>query len=225
MRIVSNQRAWRYRSRGSEASPRICGARWFPVAEILEQGLLAGMGVVGERMKNNEVFIPEVLMSAHALHDGLALLKPLYMASGVEPKGKMVIGTVQSDVHSIGKSLVAMVAEGAGFEVEDLGVDVSTERFVAAVKEKDPDVLALSALLTTTMPNMERVINALDEEGLRPRVKVIVGGAAVTQEFADAIGADSYAPDAASAVDSVLGLVGEVTAAMRAHDPVDATRA
>ncbi len=182
-----------------------------PVQEILQRGLLAGMAVVGERMRRDEIFVPEVLQSAQALQAGLALLKPLFEESGVRSKGKVVIGTVQGDVHGIGKALVGMVMEGAGFEVIDLGVDVPIDRFVAVVEAEGPDLIAMSAMLTTTMPNMGRVIDRLDEAKLRPRVRVIIGGAPVTQEFADQIRADIYAPDALSAVDRAREFLGVET--------------
>ena len=183
-------------------------AEGVPVSEILQRGLLAGMAVVGERMRREEIFIPEVLQSAQALQAGMTLLKPLFAESGVRSKGKVVIGTVQGDVHAIGKSLVGMVMEGAGFEVIDLGVDVPTDKFIAAVESESPDLVGMSALLTTTMPNMGRVIDRLDEAKLRPRVRVMVGGAPVTQEFADKIRADIYAPDAISAVDRAREFLG-----------------
>ena len=178
------------------------------VDDILQKGLLAGMAVVGERMRKDEIFIPEVLQSAQALQSGLALLKPLFAESGIRSKGKVVIGTVQGDVHGIGKALVGMVMEGAGFEVIDLGVDVPIDKFVAAVEAESPDLVAMSAMLTTTMPNMGRVIERLDEAKLRPRVRVMIGGAPVTQEFADQIRADIYAPDAISAIDRAREFLG-----------------
>ncbi len=178
------------------------------VDDILQKGLLAGMAVVGERMRKDEIFIPEVLQSAQALQAGLALLKPLFAESGIRSKGKVVIGTVQGDVHGIGKALVGMVMEGAGFEVIDLGVDVPIDKFVAAVEAEGPDLVAMSAMLTTTMPNMGRVIERLDEAKLRPRVRVMIGGAPVTQEFADQIRADIYAPDAISAIDRAREFLG-----------------
>ncbi|MCC6221909.1 MAG: corrinoid protein [Thermoleophilia bacterium] len=186
-------------------------AAGMPVREILRDGLLAGMAVVGERMRNDEVFIPEVLQSAQALQAGLALLKPLFAESGVRSKGKVVIGTVEGDVHGIGKTLVGMVMEGAGFEVKDLGVDIPVEAFVSAVEAEDPDIVAMSAMLTTTMPVMKRVIDSLDEARLRPRVRVMVGGAPLTQEFADEIRADIYAPDASSAVNRMREFLGVET--------------
>ena len=178
------------------------------VDDILQKGLLAGMAVVGERMRKDEIFIPEVLQSAQALQAGLALLKPLFAESGIRSKGKVVIGTVQGDVHGIGKALVGMVMEGAGFEVIDLGVDVPIDKFVAAVEAESPDLVAMSAMLTTTMPNMGRVIERLDEAKLRSRVRIMIGGAPVTQEFADQIRADIYAPDAISAIDRAREFLG-----------------
>jgi 5-methyltetrahydrofolate--homocysteine methyltransferase len=166
------------------------------------------MAVVGERMRKDEIFIPEVLQSAQALQAGLTLLKPLFAESGVRSKGKLVIGTVQGDVHAIGKALVGMVMEGAGFEVVDLGVDVSADDFVAAVEAESPDLVAMSAMLTTTMPHMARVIERLEEAKLRTRVRVMIGGAPVTQEFADQIRADIYAPDAIAAVDRAREFLG-----------------
>lgn len=167
-------------------------------AEILD-GLLQGMSVIGEKFKNNEVFIPEVLVAARAMNEGLNVIKPLLEDDGVEPVGKVIIGTVKGDLHDIGKNIVKMMLVGAGFEVVDLGVDVTEEKFLDAVKEHKPDVLAMSALLTTTMPNMEKVIKALDEKGLRDQVKVMIGGAPLTEEFANKIGADAYTNDAVSA--------------------------
>ncbi len=177
-------------------------------ATVLNEGLLAGMAVVGERFKKNEIYIPEVLIAARAMHAGMDVLQPLLAAANVQAKGKVVMGTVQGDLHDIGKNLVIMMLKGGGYEVEDLGIDVPAEKFVEKVQENKPDVLALSALLTTTMPQMKTVIEELEKAGLRDEVKVIIGGAPVTQEFADEIGADGYGPDAASAVDVVNSLVG-----------------
>ena len=177
-----------------------------PVRQILDEGLIAGMGVVGEKFKRNEVYVPEVLIAARAMNAGMEVLKPLLEQAGVEPIGKMAIGTVKGDLHDIGKNLVAMMLRGAGFEVDDLGIDVPPERFVEAAKAGSK-VLGLSALLTTTMPQMANVVKALKEAGLS-EVKVIIGGAPVTQAYADEIGADGYAPDAASAVDVTKSLIG-----------------
>ena len=176
-------------------------------AESLLGGLLDGMGVIGEKFKNNEVFVPEVLIAARALSRGTALLKAQLVEEGVEPIGTAVIGTVQGDQHDIGKNLVKMMLEGAGFAVVDLGVDVSPEAFVAAVKEHKPQILGMSSLLTTTMGSQKDVIAALTAAGLRGQVKIMVGGAPVTHAFCDEIGADAYTADAASAADMAKAFV------------------
>ena len=176
-------------------------------AEILNQGLIAGMGVVGEKFKNNEFYVPEVLIAARAMKAGMTILRPKLIETGVEPIGTLAIGTVKGDLHDIGKNLVAMMMEGAGFEVIDLGVDVSPQKYIDIVKEKNIQVLGMSALLTTTMLNMKSTINALNDSGIRDSVKVVVGGAPLTQKYAYEIGADGYAPDAASAVELVKGLL------------------
>jgi 5-methyltetrahydrofolate--homocysteine methyltransferase len=167
--------------------------------DILNEGLISGMDVIGRKFKNNEIFVPEVLIAARAMNAALAVLKPALAATGVEPIGKAVICTVKGDLHDIGKNLVRMMLEGAGIEVIDLGVDVSSEKVVDAVNEHNPDLVCLSALLTTTMMAQKDTIAALVNAGVRDKVKVLVGGAPVTQAFADEIGADGYAPDAASA--------------------------
>ena len=174
---------------------------------IVNEGLIVGMGEVGRRFKANEFYVPEVLIAARAMHAGMDIVKPLLAESGVQPRGVVAIGTVQGDLHDIGKNLVAMMLEGGGYEVVDLAVDVAPDAFVAAVNEHSPDILALSALLTTTMPAMQTTIEGLSAAGVRDRVKVMIGGAPLTQAFADEIGADGYAPDAASAVDLANGLV------------------
>jgi 5-methyltetrahydrofolate--homocysteine methyltransferase len=168
-------------------------------ASVILEALLGGMGIIGEKFKNNDVFVPEVLVAARAMNGGLQILAPLLAAEGVEPIGKVVIGTVKGDLHDIGKNLVKMMMVGAGFEVIDLGVDVSPEKFVAAIEENDADIVSISALLTTTMINMKSVIDAISEKGLRDSVKIMIGGAPVTEAFAREIGADSYTADAASA--------------------------
>lgn len=175
---------------------------------ILNDGLVAGMAVVGEKFKNNEFYVPEVLIAARAMKAAMELLRPLLVESGVEPKGTVVIGTVRGDLHDIGKNLVAMMLEGGGFRVVDLGVDVAPEAFVEAVKENNAQIVGLSALLTTTMPAMKDTIEAFKEAGIRDQVAIMIGGAPVTQDYADEIGADGYAPDAASAVDKAQELVG-----------------
>lgn len=174
--------------------------------KILNEGLIVGMDSIGRKFKNNEVYVPEVLIAARAMAGAMEVIEPKLVESGVKPRGKVVIGTVKQDLHDIGKNLVAMMLKGGGFHVTDLGVDVEPAKFVDAAKEQEATVIALSALLTTTMPNMEAVVTALKEGGLED-VKVIIGGAPVTQEFADKIGASGYAPDAASAVDLTRELV------------------
>jgi len=169
--------------------------------EILDSGLMPGMDHVGVEFKAGNMFVPEVLRSAKAMSSAMELLKPLLAASGVEMVGKVVLGTVKGDLHDIGKNLVAMMCEGAGFEVYDIGKDVSPEDFVAAIKEYNPDIVGMSALLTTTMRTMESTIKALEEAGVRDKVKVMVGGAPVTEDFANQIGADAYASNAASAAE------------------------
>jgi len=170
-------------------------------AEILNGGLIAGMDEVGKDFKAGDLFVPEVLIAARAMHAGMNVLRPLLAESDVPSAGKYVIGTAQGDLHDIGKNLVKMMLEGAGFETIDLGTDVKPDDFVAAVREHQPQLLGMSALLTTTMPGMKATIEALEEAGLRDTVKIMVGGAPVTAAFAEQIGADGYAPDAASAVD------------------------
>ena len=169
--------------------------------EVLQEALIPAMAEVGRRMKAQEFYVPEVLIAARAMQWGLGVLKPLLVGGEVQPVGVIALGTVKSDLHDIGKNLVGMMMEGAGFEVVDLGTDVTPEKFVAAVKERGANVIGMSALLTTTMPNMKKTIDALKEAGVRDRVKVLVGGAPVTQRYADEIGADGYAPDASTAVD------------------------
>lgn len=169
--------------------------------DIMEKGLIAGMAIVGDRMKSGEMYVPEVLMAAKAMSAGLEIMQPLLTAQKVQPRGTFVIGTVHGDLHSIGKNLVSMMLQGAGFQVIDLGMDVPAETFVATVREHRPDFVGLCALLTTTMPAMSDVIQSLSAAGLRDTVKVIVGGAPVSQHFADEIGADAYSVDAVSAVE------------------------
>lgn len=176
--------------------------------KVLNEALIPAMEIVGREYEEGERYVPEMLISAEAMKAAMGVLRPRLVETGVRLKGKVVIGTVEGDLHDIGKNLVAMMLEGAGFEVIDLGVEVTAERFVQAVREHKPDVLGMSALLTTTMIHMPEVIEALKEAGLREEVKVIVGGAPVTQEYAEKIGADGYAPDAASAVEVVKRLLG-----------------
>ncbi len=172
---------------------------------ILEQGLIAGMDVIGKRFKANEVYIPEVLIAARAMKTAMEILEPKLAEAGIEPMGKAILGTVQGDLHDIGKNLVTMMLKGAGFEVIDAGVDVTPEDFVAKAKDSGAQLVGLSALLTTTMPSMEKTVQAVKDAGLD--AKVMIGGAPVTQSYADKIGADGYAPDAASAVDIAKSLL------------------
>jgi len=177
--------------------------------EIINEGLIAGMNVVGVKFKAGDMFIPEVMVSAHAMKEGMDIVKPLVVGeSAFFTMGKAIIGTVEGDIHTIGKSIVAMLMESSGFDVIDLGVDVPAAKFVEAVKKEQPRILGMSALLTTTMPRMKDVIEALKGVGLRDKTRVMVGGAPLTQEFADSIGADGYAPDGTSAVDKAKELIG-----------------
>jgi 5-methyltetrahydrofolate--homocysteine methyltransferase len=169
--------------------------------QILDQGLMPGMDHVGVEFKAGNMFVPEVLRSARAMQASMELVKPLLAETGADMTGKVLLGTVKGDLHDIGKNLVSMMCEGAGFEVKDLGKDISPEAFVEAVKEFEPDVLGMSALLTTTMRAMEHTIKALEEAGVRDKVKIMIGGAPVTQAFSNQIGADGYASNAASAAE------------------------
>ncbi len=168
---------------------------------ILNDGLLSGMMIIGDKFKKNEVFVPEVLVAARAMNAGLTILEPKLIEVGNEPVGKVVIGTVKGDLHDIGKNLVAMMMKGAGFEVIDLGVDVDADKIITEAENTGADVICMSALLTTTMPNMKVVIDALKEKGLRDKYIVMVGGAPVNEAFAEQIGADYYTPDAATAAE------------------------
>jgi len=175
--------------------------------KILEEGLIRGISIIGEKFKKNEVYVPEILIAARAMHAGMDILKPKLAETGVKNIGKIVMGTVSGDLHDIGKNLVKMMLEGAGFEAINLGTDVTANRFVEAVKEHHPNILGMSALLTTTMVNMVKVIKALEAEGLRDKVKVMIGGAPITQNYVEQIAADGYSPDAASAVDTAKTFV------------------
>lgn len=178
-----------------------------PAQQILEEGLLAGMGVIGEKFKNNEVFVPEVLLAARAMNAGAELLKPYLSEAGVEAKGKVCLGTVKGDLHDIGKNLVRMMFEGKGLEVIDLGVDVAPETFVQTAIDNNCQIIACSALLTTTMSAMEDVVHKAREAGIRDKVKIMVGGAPITDTFCKTIGADAYTPDAASAAEKAVELL------------------
>ena len=176
--------------------------------KILKEGLIKAMDRIGVLFKNNEIYIPEVLIAARAMHAGLAVLKPILAKSNASAAAKIVIGTVKGDLHDIGKNLVGMMLEGAGFEVIDAGIDTPAEKFVQVAKEKGAQVIGMSALLTTTMMQMKATVESLQAAGLKGKVKIVVGGAPVTDEFARQIGADGYAPDAASAVSMVKKLLG-----------------
>jgi 5-methyltetrahydrofolate--homocysteine methyltransferase len=174
--------------------------------DILYKGLMPGMDHVSKEFKKGDMFVPEVMRSARTMLNAMEILKPLLSETGAKMMGKVLLGTVKGDLHDIGKNLVGMMCEGAGFEIKDLGVDVEPDAFVQAVKEFGPDVVGMSALLTTTMRKMDDTIKAFEEAGVRDRVKVMVGGAPVNQAFADKIGADAYAPDAAAAADKAKQL-------------------
>jgi len=178
---------------------------------IVNNGLIAAMGVVGERFGRGEIYVPEMLLSARAMQMALAILEPLMAKADIVSRGTVVIGTVKGDVHDIGKNIVAIMLKGSGFTVHDLGVDVSAERFVEAIQEFQPDLIGLSTLLTTTMPAMKTVIEAIDNAGVRDQVKVMVGGAPVTEDFARTIGADGYGRDAGEAAEQAKQLVADAS--------------
>ena len=175
-----------------------------PATEILEKGLLDGMNVIGAQFQRNEVFVPEVLLAARAMNNGIKVLKPALAAEGLEPKGVAILGTVKGDLHDIGKNLVKIMLEGKGITVVDLGVDVSAEQFVEAAMENNAKLICCSALLTTTMGEMKRVIEVATEKGIRDKVRIMIGGAPVNQAYCDLIGADCYTPDSASAANQAL---------------------
>ncbi len=177
------------------------------IKKILDDGLIAGMEIISNKFKCGEIFIPEVLISAKAMHAGMAVLEPHFVKCGIKPIGKVIIGTVKGDLHDIGKNIVSMMLKGACFEIEDFGIDVPPEKFVEAAKKQEIAIVAMSSLLTTSMNSMKDTINALIKSGIRDRVKVMVGGAPVTQGFADLIGADCYAKDASQAVDKAKELL------------------
>jgi len=193
---------------GAKSGVQAALAEGVPADQILKEGLIGAMAEVGRLFEENEYFVPQMLVAARAMQGGLAILKPHLADAGAVSAGKVLVGTVKGDLHDIGKNLVAMMLEGAGFEVVDLGTDVSPEKFVKAVIEHKPNVIAMSALLTTTMPSMKGTIAALEEAGVRGTVKVMIGGAPVTDSFAKQIGADGYSPDASSATRLAKSLVG-----------------
>ncbi len=178
-----------------------------PANTIMQDGLIAAMGEVGRQFEAGDFFVPEMLIAARAMQAGLELLKPLLAQSGIKSTGRVAIGTVKGDLHDIGKNLVGMMLEGAGFEVIDLGTDVAPDKFIEAVRTRQPQLIAMSALLTTTMSNMGTTIQALKDAGLRDQVKIMIGGAPVTQEYADKIGADGFSPDASAAARLAKSLV------------------
>ena len=175
-----------------------------PASEILEDGLLAGMDIIGQKFKNNEVFVPEVLVAARAMNRGVEILRPYLVEDGVETKGTVILGTVKGDMHDIGKNLVRMMMEGKGLEVIDIGVDVPTESFLDAAREHNAKLICCSALLTTTMGEMKNVVDAVKASEMNGKVKIMIGGAPITQTFCEQIGADCYTPDAASAAEAAL---------------------
>ena len=181
--------------------------RGWAAKKVLDEALVAGMNIVGIDFRDGILFVPEVLLAANSMKAGMAILKPILSATGAEPVGKMVIGTVKGDIHDIGKNLVGMMMEGAGFEVVDLGINTDAETYIAALREHRPDILGMSALLTTTMPYMKTVIETMVAEGLRDEFIVLVGGAPLNEEFGEAIGADAYCRDAATAVEVAKQLV------------------
>ena len=184
-------------------------ARGWSAERVLGEALVDGMTVVGVDFRDGILFVPEVLLAANAMKGGMTILKPLLAETGAKPVGTMVIGTVKGDIHDIGKNLVAMMMEGAGFDVYDIGINNSVEEYLAALERHKPDILGMSALLTTTMPYMKVVIDALKEQGLRDKYMVMVGGAPLNQEFGDAVGADAYCRDAADAATTAIRLVSE----------------
>jgi len=192
---------------GVQANVKVALEAGLPAGTILNDGLIAGMSEVGRLFEEGEYFVPEMLISARAMKSAMAILKPLLSAGEVGAAGKVLIGTVKGDLHDIGKNLVGLMLEGAGFQVIDLGSDVSAEKFIEATKEHAPDIVAMSALLTTTMVNMRSAITALQEAGLRGKVKIMIGGAPVTEAFAQQIGADGYAADASRAVATAKALL------------------
>ena len=176
--------------------------------EIMHEGMVSGMTVIGERFKNNEIYLPEMMVAARAMNAGLDIVEPLMAKSNTSYVGKVVIGTVRDDLHDVGKNMVRIMFKGAGFQVFDLGIDVSPDEFVRAAKENDADLIAMSALLTLTIPNMKETVDAIEGAGLKNETKIMVGGAPVTQNIADQVGADGYAPDCARAVERAKQLLG-----------------
>ena len=210
MSILNDISSWLQQGRAPKVKACVQQAldEGIPANEILEQGLLDGMNIIGQKFKNNEVFVPEVLIAARAMTKGIEVLRPHLVADGVEEKGTVVIGTVKGDLHDIGKNLVRMMMEGKGLKVIDLGVDVPVEKFLEAARENDAQIIACSALLTTTMGEMENVVKQANEAGIHGKVKIMVGGAPVSPAFAEKIGADGYTRNAIEAVEFAKKLVG-----------------
>jgi 5-methyltetrahydrofolate--homocysteine methyltransferase len=196
-----------------EEGTRILLERGWSAEKVLSEALVGGMTIVGIDFRDGILFVPEVLLAANAMKGGMAILKPLLAETGAKPVGTMVIGTVKGDIHDIGKNLVVMMMEGAGFEVTDIGINNSVEEYLAALEKHQPDILGMSALLTTTMPYMKVVIDTLADQGLRDKYIVMVGGAPLNEEFGEAVGADAYCRDAADAATTAIRLVGERRAA------------
>jgi len=195
-------------AKGAEAAVKAALAANVPAEDILQKACIPAMGEVGRLFEEGEKYVPEMLISARAMKTAVGLLKPLLAQANIQPAGKVIVGTVQGDLHDIGKNLVGMMMEGSGFEVVDLGTDVTPAKFVDAVRQHKPQIMGMSALLTTTMASMKGCIEALKEAGLRDQVQVLIGGAPVTQAYADQIGADGYAPDASSAARTAKALLG-----------------
>ena len=210
MSILNDISSWLQQGRAPKVKACVQQAldEGIPAGEILEKGLLDGMNIIGQKFKNNEVFVPEVLIAARAMTKGTELLRPYLVADGVEEKGTVVLGTVKGDLHDIGKNLVRMMMEGKGLKVIDLGVDVPVEKFMEAARENDAKIIACSALLTTTIGEIRNVIQEVTDEGLRDKVKIIVGGGPVTQDFADEVGANGYGKDIFGAIDTVNRILG-----------------
>ena len=208
MSILSEISSWLQQGRAPKVKACVQQAldEGIPAADILEQGLLDGMGIIGQKFKNNEVFVPEVLIAARAMSKGVEVLRPHLVEDGVEEKGTVVLGTVKGDLHDIGKNLVRMMMEGKGLKVIDLGVDVPVEKFLDAARENDAKIICCSALLTTPMGEMRSVVEAVEASELKGKVSIMIGGAPVTQSFCDQIGASRYTADAATAADVALDL-------------------
>ena len=206
MAILEEMSAFLQKGRANEVKALVQQAmdQKIDAKKILEEGLMSGMNIIGEKFKNNQVYVPEVLIAARAMNAGISLLRPLLVSAGVKAKGKVVLGTVKGDLHDIGKNLVKMMMEGKGLEVVDLGTDVPADKFIATAKEQKANIIACSALLTTTMTEMKNVVEKAKEEGIRDQITIMVGGAPVTDNYCKTIGADLYTADAASAADSAV---------------------